>query len=547
MPRLSSISLENVRTFKDEARFEIKPLTIFCGPNSSGKSSVVQSLLLLKESCITERARRIDQPLEIFNYLDFDKAHGFDDYQALHSRGSKDERVSFRLGVHGAFGKTLPGPFSADQGVFLPDSESFKHGDVYADEASVSVDWPAKIEIELSFCERRLRRAAIRDTELDSGTDVISFEVVKAEAHPMSHLNEKTLVDSYTDLGWFIDCVLNSEYGKSLSDYEKRIITSISGKYSDRFGIDERDHIDVPVFGLNQIYARALAPSSQIFNKIEYIGNKRIKENIRLLIKRAVQNIIIVLNGISKVGYEYGQNSDKASSYMSSIYKNLKEGNEEGSSMYLSHPWLNEWVKYFGIGERLDYNVINKSRFEIYILRDGKHIPESDIGSGHRRILEMMAHLTYGMFEDSPASKGDITLIEEPEAHLHPNLQSRLADFFAGMTSVVSYRRFAWPWAADADFIKESKKNPPLARSSSVVLETHSEYIIRRLQYLVACGKADPEKIVIYYFPDRLQSQEAVKEITIAPSGKLSESFGPGFIDEATNLMIDLYKQTHQN
>ena len=43
------IQLSNFKCI-DQAQLELKPLTVLCGPNSSGKSSLTQSLLLLKQS-----------------------------------------------------------------------------------------------------------------------------------------------------------------------------------------------------------------------------------------------------------------------------------------------------------------------------------------------------------------------------------------------------------------------------------------------------------------------------------------------------------------
>ena len=46
---LKSITLENYKCF-DLAKLDISPLTILCGINSSGKSSIINSLLMLKQS-----------------------------------------------------------------------------------------------------------------------------------------------------------------------------------------------------------------------------------------------------------------------------------------------------------------------------------------------------------------------------------------------------------------------------------------------------------------------------------------------------------------
>ena len=55
MGMLKSISLENYKCFeklkvKDKEELEIAPLTVLCGINSSGKSSIINSLLLQKQS-----------------------------------------------------------------------------------------------------------------------------------------------------------------------------------------------------------------------------------------------------------------------------------------------------------------------------------------------------------------------------------------------------------------------------------------------------------------------------------------------------------------
>ena len=44
------ISIENFKSIKQVHDFEIKPMTILSGVNSSGKSSFIQFLLLMKQS-----------------------------------------------------------------------------------------------------------------------------------------------------------------------------------------------------------------------------------------------------------------------------------------------------------------------------------------------------------------------------------------------------------------------------------------------------------------------------------------------------------------
>jgi len=47
---LKSIRLRNFKCFEDSKDLELSPLTVFCGTNSSGKTTIIQSLLMLKQT-----------------------------------------------------------------------------------------------------------------------------------------------------------------------------------------------------------------------------------------------------------------------------------------------------------------------------------------------------------------------------------------------------------------------------------------------------------------------------------------------------------------
>ena len=107
-------------------------------------------------------------------------------------------------------------------------------------------------------------------------------------------------------------------------------------------------------------------------------------------------------------------------------------------------------------------------------------------------------------------------LIEEPEIHLHPNFQSMLADMM-----VDAYKNY----------------------NIHFIVETHSEYLIRKLQVLVA-GKVDETDVkinndeisLLYVDASREKGidEPQVKRIEICEDGYLDDTFGEGFFDEAT-------------
>lgn len=76
---ITQISLENFKVFKQLKGMEIKPVTILCGTNSCGKSSILQSILLIRqtlESQISKQALLLNGGLVhlgIFENIIFEK------------------------------------------------------------------------------------------------------------------------------------------------------------------------------------------------------------------------------------------------------------------------------------------------------------------------------------------------------------------------------------------------------------------------------------------------------------------------------------------
>ena len=47
---IKTLRLQHFKAFEDTGVLEVKPLTVLAGPNSGGKSSILHSLLLLKQT-----------------------------------------------------------------------------------------------------------------------------------------------------------------------------------------------------------------------------------------------------------------------------------------------------------------------------------------------------------------------------------------------------------------------------------------------------------------------------------------------------------------
>jgi predicted ATPase len=99
--------------------------------------------------------------------------------------------------------------------------------------------------------------------------------------------------------------------------------------------------------------------------------------------------------------------------------------------------------------ESLKVNIIVEGLiFETIVREKGKNISISNVGFGISQILPLIVSVLM-------TPENSLCIIDEPEVHLHPALQSRLADFFIEMINL--------------------KKR--------IIIETHSEYIINKILY----------------------------------------------------------------
>jgi predicted ATP-dependent endonuclease of OLD family len=191
-------------------------------------------------------------------------------------------------------------------------------------------------------------------------------------------------------------------------------------------------------------------------------------------------------------------------------YYNIKDRQDERG--HLSKSFLKEVIKILEIEGEIEVEREKDYISLIYIVNKNKKTNLADLGYGFSQLIPIIFKII-----NCSTKHNNIIIIEEPEANLHPNLQSKLGDIF-----VLAIKYF---------------------RDYKFIIETHSEYFIRKLQYLTAKNEIAPNQCVIYYFnSDKyVNAQEPkVKKIEIRKDGNLSDTFGPGFYDEATILKFDL-------
>jgi predicted ATPase len=258
------------------------------------------------------------------------------------------------------------------------------------------------------------------------------------------------------------------------------------------------------------------------------------------------KNVIIenINNGLNSIKQEIDQaikifpnRFDYGKENLSSIYKAILETldqeslnnpkNEERNDIRRKSPthFQQFWLKKFKIGDSIEFSTNEDYQDIIKINSEKGSSRLVDQGFGISQLIPIISLLSntspsrQNKHDDHFWSSSSLFLIEEPEANLHPNFQSLLADMFI-----------------DASYKYDHQ----------LLIETHSEYLVRKFQYWVAKGKIRPDDIIIYYFDNQNENPDikdvVIKKISINKDGSLSEPFGEGFYDEAINWKFELLK-----
>lgn len=213
---------------------------------------------------------------------------------------------------------------------------------------------------------------------------------------------------------------------------------------------------------------------------------------------------------------------------------------------YVPGSFINKWIKEFEIGDRLEVQPIeNGLGFVLKVYQspeDTEGTLLADYGYGISQLISILIEIETSILKSRFFFKGQSVvnektgkinlekmfgvsietffprtiIIEEPEIHQHPSFQSKLAEMF--VDAMNSY-------------------------NVQFILETHSEYLVRRIQTLVAKQDSplSKEDVSIIYVNNKVQEGEKkVRQIEIADDGRLKEPFGPGFFDEADSLAMNL-------
>ena len=344
--------------------------------------------------------------------------------------------------------------------------------------------------------------------------------------------------------------IMASLYGKLDPEYAKNNIENIMADYDIEMA---RIQVKSKIYNSMQNYADALW-NELIVEKIpEYISNLSFVGSNRAIAQRlySFDKQDSELNQYVKTNIELQYKYDSLTPIWKEMLlnrakrvkkdKELIDFTEEIDKVIkLPKDFINRWLQKYEICDAYYIDTVVSDSVtigcSICLEKNGKKHSIADEGYGCIQIFTVLLaiqNLTYMSYID--LIKNQINhynalfrakdyenhprhyalAVEEPENHLHPKLQSLLADMF----------------------LEASKE-----LGIQFIVETHSEYLIRKSQVLVKKWyeeNKDKDKecpFQAYYIP----SGGTPYSLGYRQDGKFAESFGPGFYDESANLTFEI-------
>ena len=157
---------------------------------------------------------------------------------------------------------------------------------------------------------------------------------------------------------------------------------------------------------------------------------------------------------------------------------------------------LNLWLKHLGLSTADGVEVKVESLYGYRLTVDGRGLPA--MGTGVSQVLPVIALCLM-------IPKGGIAMFEEPELHLNPGIQQKLADFLLEISKT----------------------------GRQIIAETHSEYIVTRLRRRAA-EAPENQKAFTFVFTE-IDELEGTKYKNVSPeSNGLISEWPKGFFDQVS-------------
>ncbi|MFG6467525.1 AAA family ATPase [Roseateles sp. BYS87W] len=467
---ISELRLKNFKRFGEVTISLDRAITLLLGPNSSGKSSAIKAILALKQTASptneNESLATQGEYVDLGVYKDY--VHGHDT--------SKNIEISTTF-------------TSASDGFLMPEGSN------------------GKINLRLEYSHDHItQQARLQElTVCDGGSGDQILHITKKKTRDTYYLElpREAIAKHFP--------ILNRG-PKGSEDPLREASHKVSVRIDDRFSIVPDIHGNDSLSGSKRELSTYGLPA--------YIAKFIIDEFFRGLDKE-----FFYLGPLRKSpSRSYARTGHllsvgAAGEHTPSVLANLKaRASKERSSRPVQRQrleQLNSWIDLLFPGKIVSTESIDELiKLKVYN-GSGDVDAISDVGFGVSQILPILVQIAV-------MPDGSTLIIEQPELHLHPSVQTRLAEIVA--IASLSGRRF--------------------------LIETHSEHFVRGLQLAVAAAPdtdghqgISTSDVSFIYVPD---APHPPLLLELNEWGEFEQEWPPGFFDEAYRLAMKLLQKKMQ-
>jgi len=386
---IKTLRVQNFKAFKDTGELELKPITILAGPNSGGKTSILQSLLLLKQTLESERTICLNLDGRFLQFSGLD--------EMSFSRPSPEEsEVSYEFKLQSPIPREVVSRYFPDfamPGRIRPESFEFESN------------------VKLSF----------RQLQPKKGKEIIgphSFEIkswlqgTEGPALTIRFYGQRYRVYTGGKGKHNLDerkCkrIVDIDFNNFLPNFF--VLRERKGEYAEHF--HDTTQLD-PIFRLPLTLLR-----EELEANLKYLGPLREEP------RRAYLHSGSLFPEIGKKGeyaaqilwIERNEKVKYAAGQTGRIYEmNLLTG-------------VSKAFQDLGILQPISVSQAQRIMYQVLFgLKEAslrKKVTIADVGFGMSQLLPI---ILMGLRSDQDS----ILIFEQPEIHLHPKLQANLADFF---------------------------------------------------------------------------------------------------------------------
>ena len=570
---MNSIGFDYFRRFENFPELDLGEINLLVGGNNSGKSTLVKALLLcvdnLRIISVNNSNKQINKP-----QFRFDANEWHDVKIKTFSRAIYNKPLSDSLGNAEAYPSSIVFKFSIEGFRFEIVVEGNKDTDSITGDISCfsiedrtnmvkyKVDYVTHSMDYIALGETSEEETLIKKLYIDYKNATAKLEQLSdafADIAEISAQNEKveSLKQKISELlGVSEETDDDFDYEKALQDafkensksqYKEYIYSLPFEDYTD--AVDENLFVHAIGNFIRIANNPGTEPPQNVDEPSEYLALmqdwQRIKDTRKFLrqeVDRIERSRKALAELLSRIRVEYisahaaNQNTiyntaDKNDYIAQTVHEFHRNRIYPGESEDL---FIRDWMKRFDIGESYTIDTMAGEAYRVHVKEfDGASVNLADKGMGSIQMMILLFRLATIVRKYNLANAEivkdlvyrnelkPLILIEEPEQNLHPKMQSLLADLFFEMNNKYGCR---------------------------FIVETHSEYLIRKTQVIVAeMDYKDEEEMMannpfkVYFF--EMDAIDGVRNMQYFISGAFKDKFGEGFFDEAAKSDMTIIKK----